>query len=111
MTDLPTDFMISAHIRIAAREGVPITVVRRGHNASGAILLKINRLDGTARVLSQVRYDDELVWAPVSRTDPMAEAEADRYLARQAEVDPDLWLIEIEDRQGRTWFPGKVMKF
>jgi len=106
---LPTDFMINAQIRIAAREGVPITVRRHGDNSSGTILLKINRLDGTARVLTQVRYDDELVWSPVSRTDPMSEVEADQYLNRQAEIDPDSWLLEIEDRQGRHWFPGRVL--
>jgi hypothetical protein len=109
MDGLPTDLMINAHIRIAAREGVPITIIRHGHNASGAIILKINRLDGTARVLTQVRYDDELVWSPVSRTDPMDEPAADAYLARQADIDPDSWLVEIEDRQGRHWFPGRVM--
>jgi len=108
-TRLATDLMISAQIRIAAREGVPITIVRRGENSIGTIILKINRLDGTARVLSQVRYDDELVWSPVSRTDPMQERDADAYMRRQAEIDPDTWLVEIEDKMGRHWFPGRVI--
>jgi hypothetical protein len=108
---LPTDFMISAHIRIAAREGVPITVLRHGDNSSGTIVLKINKLDGTARVLTQVRYNDELVWSPVSRVDPMPECDADAYLSRHAHTDPDSWLLEIEDRQGRHWFQGRVVVF
>lgn len=107
--DLSTELLISAQRRLAAREGVPVTVVRRGYSSSGTILLKINRLDGTARVLTQVRYDDELVWSPIGRSDPMDEKAADAYLARQADVDPDLWIIEIEDKQGRHWFPGKVV--
>jgi hypothetical protein len=106
---LPLDLLINALIRTAAREGVPIVVRRRGDAANGTIVLKINRLDGTARVLTQVRYDDDLVWCPVSRTDPMSEAEADRYLDKQANIDPDSWLLEIEDKQGRHWFPGDVM--
>jgi hypothetical protein len=109
MMGLPTDMMINAQTRIAAREGVPITVVRHGHDASGTIVLKINRLDGTARVLTQVRFDDELMWSPVSKIDPMPEADADRYMQQQASFDPDAWLVEIEDRQGRHWFPGKIM--
>ena len=107
---LPTDMMVNAQIRIAARAGVPITIVRRGDNAIGTIILKINRLDGTAHVLAQARFEDELVWNPVSRKDPMPEVEAEKYLARQAEIDPDSWLIEIEDRQGRLWFPGRIIK-
>ena len=31
----------------------------------------------------------------------VSEEEARRYLARQAEVDPDIWIIEVEDKKGR----------
>ena len=103
--------MISAQIRIAAKAGVPIVVRHRGDDNSGVIVLKINRLDGKARVLTQVRFDEELVWSPVSKTDPMTEAEADSYMDRKTEIDPDSWLLEIEDRQGRHWFPGRVVQF
>ena len=106
---LPTDLMINAHIRIAAREGVPITVLRHGDNSSGTIILKINRLDGTAHVLTQVRYDDELVWTPATRTDPVPEAEADQVLERHIRFDPDSWVVEIEDRKGRHWFDGRIV--
>jgi hypothetical protein len=111
MTDgLPTDFVINAQIRIAARDGVPITVLQRGDANSGAIILKINRLDGQAAVLTQVRYDEELVWYPASADLWMPEAEADAYLASQRQLDPDSWLLEIEDRKGRHWFPGRIVK-
>jgi hypothetical protein len=106
----PTGFLIAAQIRIAGREGVPITVRRRGDDASGAIILKINRLDGTAQVLVQARMGDEIVWSPAGRAGPVPEAEADRILDRQAAIDPDTWILEIEDRQGRPWFPGKVIQ-
>ena len=112
MTDdrLSTDFLVAARIRLAAQHGVPIVVRRRGDNSSGVIILKINRLDGTADVLTQVRCDNELVWSPAATGGPVAEAEADRYLERQTAIDPDTWLLEIEDRQGRHWFPGRVVK-
>lgn len=108
---LPTDFMISAQIRTAAREGVPIVVRRRGDNGIGTIVLKINLLNGTARVLTQVRFNDEIVWNPVNKTDPMNDVDAEKYMNRQAEIDPDSWLIEIEDKQGRHWFPGRIVSF
>ncbi|HUY68131.1 MAG TPA: DUF1491 family protein [Alphaproteobacteria bacterium] len=107
---ISTELLVGAQIRTAAREGVAIVVRRRGDRQSGTILLKVNRLDGTARVLTQVRIDEELVWSPVSRTDPLPEAEAELYLEKQARFDPDCWQLEIEDREGRHWFPGRVVK-
>ena len=107
--ELSTELLVSAQRRVIEREGVAITIVRRGYGSVGTILLKINRLDGTARVLTQIRYDDQLAWSPVGREDPMQEADADAYLDKQAGIDPDLWIIEIEDKQGRHWFPGKVI--
>jgi hypothetical protein len=105
----PASLLISAQIRIAGREGIPMVVRRRGDEVHGVIILKIDRLDGTAHVLAQARHGDEIAWMPVSRTDPMPDAEAEKYLLKQAEIDPDTWIVEIEDRQGRPWFPGKVV--
>ena len=106
---LATDLYVSAHIRQAARENVPMMVIRRGDPSSGTIILKINLLNGMARVLIEVRDDEARVWTPATNTDPMPDRDADAYLSRQAEIDPDAWLIEIEDKKGRVWFPGKVV--
>lgn len=106
---LATDMYVSAHVRMAAREGVPITVVRKGDPSSGSLILKINLLNGTARVLYEVRYDGERVWTLALGAEFMDDREADAYLTRQGEIDPDAWLIEIEDKQGRVWFPGRVV--
>jgi hypothetical protein len=107
---LPTDLIVNAQIRTAGAQGVPIVIVQKGDKASGVILLKINRLDGFAHLLTQVRLDDELVWSPLTKTDPMPEADADAMMRKQASFDPDMWLIEIEDRQARHWFPGRWVK-
>jgi hypothetical protein len=112
MTDrLSTDMYVSAYIRTAAREAVPIMVLRRGDASSGSLILKINLLNGTARVLIEARYNEARVWTPATNTDPMDERDADAYMTRQGEIDPDAWLIEIEDKQGRVWFSGKVIAF
>jgi len=107
---LPTSLLIAAQIRIAGQHGIPIIVRRRGYEASGTIYLKISRLDGTAHVYVQARMGDEVVWHPVSRADPMPESDAEKAFEKQAQIDPDGWLVEIEDKQGRVWFPGKVIK-
>lgn len=107
---IPIDFVISAQIRIAAQSGVPIMVRQRGDANSGVIILKINLLNGMSRVLTQARYGDELVWSPISDNDLVSEADAERYIERQTAVDPDTWVLEIEDKQGRPWFDGRVVR-
>ena len=106
---LPTHLRVDSVIRQAAREGVTILPVRRGDPTSGTLVLKINLLDGFARVLIETRFNDARAWTPATRTDPLPDREADAYLASQGETDPDAWLIEIEDKQGRLWFPGKIV--
>lgn len=84
-------------------------VVHKGDANSGTIYLKINRLDGTAEVLSQVRTENGIAWMSTTGSKGQPEKEADAYLAQQSDFDPDLWIIEIEDKQGRHWFPEKII--
>jgi hypothetical protein len=106
---LITDLWISAHRRVAEAEGVPVTVVRRGDRERGTVLLKINRLDGTCEVLTQIRHLGRPAWSRGTGPAPVPEGEADRYIERQLRFDPDLWVIEIEDRRGRHWFEGGIV--
>ena len=106
---LNTDVWVSAHLRLGNAEGIPMMVVRRGDRERGTVMLKINRLDGWAWVLTQVRHRGKLAWARGTGPDPVSDAEAERYIERQIRFDPDLWVIEIEDRKGRHWFEGSVL--
>ena len=109
MEKLSTDLIVGATIRAAAMEGIAVTIIHKGEANSGSLLLKINKLDGSAEVLSQVQIDDEMAWMPASGA-PMEERDADTYIKDQISFDPDLWAIEIEDRQGRHWFDGEVLE-
>lgn len=80
---------------------VVATLVRRGDSDAGTVLLKISRLDGTATVLSQtVTADGARAWMRGTGTAPVSDADAEAYIQRQRKRDPDLWVIEIEDRRG-----------
>ena len=59
--------------------------------------------------LKLVKGTDEVSILRVSREDHTStvhkvldEVEADRHLARQETYDPDLWVIEVDDRAGRS---------
>jgi hypothetical protein len=104
---IKTEHWVHAHLRRCAVEAVPAFVVRRGDNERGMVLLKINTLENGCRVLTQARDLDGLLgWLAVLDGAFVPESEADAYIARQTARDPDLWVVEIEDRQGRNWFEG-----
>lgn len=89
--------------------GASAFVVRSGAEEAGAIILKIAKLDGTVLVLNQVRdANGELAWAqPLSGwTD---EKRATEWCDKQVKFDPDLWIVEIEDREGRTFVDEPVL--
>jgi hypothetical protein len=105
---LATDLWAGALIRRAEREGAFAAVVRKGDARAGTVLVKVvNRRAGEARLYAEaVRGDGERVWMqPAGSTD---EAELDAYVERQARIDPDLWLIEIDDVQGRHFLTEPV---
>ena len=106
---LPTGLWVMGHVRAADAQGVPMMVLRKGDPSRGTVLLKLNLLDGRFVVLSQVRHHERLAWSRATGPDPVEEAAADAHIARQVKYDPDLWVVEVEDRQGRHWFDGKVV--
>lgn len=107
---LKSGLLVKAVIRRYDLAAVPAMVARRGDPDAGAVLVKLNLLEKGCLVLSQARTPEgELVWLRATGDGPVAEAEADAYIARQTKRDPDLWVIEIEDREGRLLLEGRVM--
>ncbi|MDJ0609097.1 MAG: DUF1491 family protein [Kiloniellales bacterium] len=112
MTDerLPAELWIKAHIRRCDLEGIPATIAHRGEATGGTLLLKINQLEKGCRVLTQIRdLDGRLAWLPALKGALVEEAEADAYINRAVARDPDLWVLEIEERDGRHPFEGEVL--
>lgn len=105
---LSTDIWVGALIRRAELGGAFAAVARKGDPRAGAVLVKvIDRRAGTARLYSEAtRGDGERVWMRPARSE--IESELDAYVARAARVDPDLWVVEIEDSQGRTFLVEPV---
>ncbi len=106
---LPSHVWIMAQIRRCNADGVTAMVVRRGEAQTGTLLVKINQFDAGCRVLSQMRdLDGVLGWMAAFDGATVPEPEADSYLERAMSRDPDIWVVEIEDRDGRNPFEGKV---
>ena len=78
---------------------IPAFVTAHGDDTAGAVLVKLATLDGQAR-LFQRSFDasGQRVWMTLAKG---AEDDVDAAVTRQRRFDPDLWVVEVEDRQGR----------
>ena len=105
---LNSDLWVSALIRRAGQAGAFATVERKGDARGGAVLVKaLNRRAGEARLFAEAtRGDGQVVW--MQPVDSLQEPDLDAYIARAAKRDPDLWVIEIDDSQGRHFLTEPV---
>ena len=104
---LKSAIWVAAYVRRCHIEGAYAVVRRRGAEEAGAVFIKVSRLDGTADLYGpapQSAFDEA---RPSDRVftclkgGSAAEQEAETYLARELRVDPDIWIVEVEDRAGR----------
>lgn len=104
---LPTHIWVDAHLRRCMAEGIPVTVVNRGERMGGTVMLKIYQAGVGCRLLSQMRdLDGNLSWYPAHKEEIIDEPTADEQIRRTVSRDPDLWVIEIESRDGRVPVDG-----
>ncbi len=105
---LSTDIWVAALIRRAELAGGFGVVARKGDARAGSVLVKVLNLeDRTTRLYSEAtRGDGERVWMHPSRFED--EAAIDRYIERALRIDPDLWVVDVEDKQGRHFLTEPV---
>ena len=104
---LRSDIWVKAYLRACMAQGAHAVVVRHGDDDAGAIYIKIAVLDGTAKAFGPAPAgldgaEQERKWIALTRLET-PETEVDQLLRREAEFDPDLWIVEVEDRQGRSF--------
>jgi hypothetical protein len=100
MTRLTSEFWVQAYLARLRLAGIPAFVTSHGDNTAGAVLVKLNTLDGKAQVF-QRGFDlmqDKRTWTVLADGD---DADVEAAISKQRGFDPDLWVIEVEDRGGR----------
>jgi hypothetical protein len=106
---LRSDIWVSAYLRRCAVEGVTAVLRRRGAAEAGAIFVKVDRLDDSATLYGPAPPTEELpqgvdrlftrLHAPLTVT----PAETEARLAKERRFDPDIWIVEVEDPEGRSF--------
>ncbi|WP_194097899.1 DUF1491 family protein [Marivivens aquimaris] len=97
---LASGVWVSAYLARLRVYDIPAFVVRKGDETAGAVLVKLNTLDGQAKAF-QRSFDlmtGDRKWMVLSEG---PERDVDQSVGKQVSFDSDLWVIEVEDRHGR----------
>lgn len=106
---LRADFWVAAYLRRCNGAGASAVLQRRGDAEAGAIFILIDCLDGGMMLLGPAPHSEnsadgiERVFARLHR-EPVIDAQAaNARLAKEIAFDSDLWVVAVEDRQGRSF--------
>lgn len=105
---LRADVWVAAYIRTVRLQGGFAYLVRRGAEEAGSVLLKVERPGGAFMVLSPGYLDGDRVWMRSTGPEAVSDEEAESYIRRRLATDPDLWVVEVEDQQGRHFLAEPV---
>lgn len=113
---LKSGIWVAAYLRRCHVEGAFAAVRRRGAEEAGAVFIVVNRLDGTATlygpapqaVFEEARPSDRMFTTMVGGAMPAPEADIEARIAREIKFDPDVWVVEVEERAGRHFLDHVV---
>lgn len=107
MSRLKSNIWVAAYLRRCQTEGIFGAVRRKGAEEAGAVYVKVGHLDGNAMLYApapQTAYDDakpiERLFRATTKA-PAPEMEIEQRLMREIGFDPDIWIVETEDKAGR----------
>ena len=98
---LASHVWVGAYLARLRLENIPAYVIAKGDAEAGAVLVKVATLDGRATAYQRTLdlMTGARTWMVLAEGD---EAEVDESVRAQRRFDPDLWVIEIESREGRS---------
>lgn len=105
MARLKTEIRAAALIRRAQSAGAFAAVLRRGDPDAGALWVITRQGRKLMRYSEQMAISGGRQWF---EDGPFEEAELGLKTNKAVDRDPDLWVVEIEDTQGRTFLDGEL---
>ncbi len=105
---IKSEIFIQALVRRVYAAQAAAYIVRRGDSDAGNVMVRINRLDGCSGVLTMFTdMSGERCWR-VAYALATQDSDIDAFLTREINRDPDVWVVEIEDRQGRHFLEERI---
>lgn len=106
---LRADIFVSAYLRRCMSEGAYAVLRRRGAAEAGAIFVKVDRLDGTCALYGPAPQTElaeagiDRFWRRLHKEESIDLADADERLRKEIGFDPDIWIVDVDDRAGRCF--------
>ena len=102
---LKTEIWVKAHLRRCFAEGLMCAVARKGSPEAGSIFIVVRRDHDQLSVFGSPpgpAYDEDgqRHWQPLFDGCAVSQVEVDKFVERQANIDPDIWVIDIDDPSG-----------
>jgi hypothetical protein len=100
MIRLTSELWVQSYLTRLRLKEIPAFITLKGDLTAGTIFVKINTLDGFASAYHKT-FDlnlDKRCWQLLLLG---KELEVDKKLEKEKRFDPDIWVIEVEDKQGR----------
>ncbi|WP_157956244.1 DUF1491 family protein [Acuticoccus yangtzensis] len=92
---------VDAYIRRCRTAGAFVSISRRGDDSAGAIFIECLHGDGVDLYGPRMREDGGRGFERIMEAVPGFQV-AER-IEREARFDGDLWLVTVEDREGRVF--------
>ena len=107
MARLKADIRVSAILRRAQGAGAFAAVLRRGDPDAGALWVIVRQGRDLLRYTEQMAMSGAREWY---KDGPFDEAEIGLRTNKAVDRDPDIWIVEVEDTQGRAFLDGEIAK-
>ena len=99
---ITSDFIATSFIKKARNKFLDTYLVKRGDKISGEIFLKLNKLNGYCKIYTYKKSSVNNPWKSYGLSDWEEEKKIKKKLDRVLNIDPDVWIIEIDDKLGNS---------
>lgn len=107
MPRLKTNIRVSALLKRAQSAGAFAAIIRRGDPDAGTFWVLVRQGGKYSRFVEQMAMSGGREWF---KDGPFSETEITSRINKAVDRDPDLWIVEIEDGEGRAFLDGSLPK-
>ena len=112
---MKSEFWVKSYLRARAGQNVMAVLSRRGDADAGAIFVLVDMMDGSCNLYGPAPAGLEVVsserrWVRCISEEAVERTQALDYLRSQSDMDPDIWIVEVEDNSGRHFLDDQIVR-